>query len=170
MQAFSPSVRIRITALAAVVVSTGMVPASAADWRPFANARFGFAVDVPAAYRVGPPPANGDGRQFTSPDGVVVVRAYGAYLSAPGAYAADAEQTIQSERGDGLAVTYSAIGRDRYTISGTLGDRIVYLHAVPTCGRDGVATVRIDYPARVRSRLDAIVARVAASLRGSGRC
>ena len=67
-------------------------------------------------------------------------------------------------------MTYRAVGRDRYTVSGIVGTRIVYLHAVQTCGRDAVATMRIDYPASLKASLDPLVAHLAASLRGSGRC
>jgi hypothetical protein len=43
--------------------------ALADDWRSYHNDRFGTTADVPAAWKMQPPPENDDGRIFVSPDG-----------------------------------------------------------------------------------------------------
>jgi hypothetical protein len=44
-------------------------PADAEGWRIYNNERFGTTAEVPADWRAGRPPENGDGLVFTSPDG-----------------------------------------------------------------------------------------------------
>ena len=66
----------------AVALAIGLAiaaPASAGEWRTYTNERFGTTADVPAGWRENPPPANGDGLSFTSPDGAATVAVYGGF-------------------------------------------------------------------------------------------
>jgi len=62
-----------ISVTRALTLTGGMIifasSAWAESWRSYHNARFGTTADVPAGWRMEPPPANNGGRIFTSPDG-----------------------------------------------------------------------------------------------------
>ncbi len=143
---------------------------AAAGWQPYANARFGFSLEVPQDFRPAAPPANGDGRTFKSADGRSTILGYGHFLAAAGDLAGDAGDVAAAETGDGLSVSYQKRTSGQYTISGVVGDRIVYIHAVLTCGGDAAAILRADYPVAQKARFGALVAHMAASLHGSSRC
>lgn len=158
----------RRAAIAAILLAAG--PAAADGWRPYANARFGYTVEVPASFKAGPVPENGDGSVFTSADYNEIVTVYGHLLTTDGDVAADAREAATSEQGDGFTLTYRAVTAGGYTLSGVSGSHIVYLHAIPTCGGIASATVRITYRSVDKARLDALVAHIARSLRGSAAC
>ncbi len=48
-------------------------------WTVYTNGRFGFRIFHPEDWTPGPPPTNGDGRYFTSPDGKSEIRAWGGF-------------------------------------------------------------------------------------------
>src|SRR3954453_12622693 len=53
-------------------------PARAAPgWPVYANPRYGTTLEVPADWRPGREPDNGDGLVFTSPDGAASIRVWG---------------------------------------------------------------------------------------------
>ena len=56
------------------------LPALAAGWGSYENARFGYVIDVPPDFEWGEEAANGDGRVFTSGDGTQTVTAYGGNI------------------------------------------------------------------------------------------
>lgn len=101
-----------------------------------------------------PPPANGDGRAFTSPDGRAKISVYGSYLAPMG-----------SDPGGGV-VTYKKQGRGFLVVSGIRGNVIFYQKATPSCSSTIWNNVWIEYPASEKEKYDNLVTRVSNSLRG----
>ena len=60
--------RFSISAAVPLVFSF-MFDAKADVWRTYVNSKFGTTAELPLRWRMEPPPVNGDGRAFTSPDG-----------------------------------------------------------------------------------------------------
>ena len=130
----------------------------------YVNDRFGVSVDVPADWRAEPPPENDDGRTFDSPDGAARILVYGGFQLGRSATQAMDEKARPRE---GERVTYLKRGARSVTVSGFAGSTIFYRRSLLTCGDQVWNTVEITYPASERRGYDRLVARLAASLRGS---
>jgi hypothetical protein len=96
-------------------------PVTADDWRAYANPRFGAAAEVPANWRPGFQPENGDGLQFTSPDGRASITVSGGWNQA--------RSMVETVETYGVAdvgeiVTYRHQDNRSFVVSGTKGDRI----------------------------------------------
>src|SRR5687768_14502973 len=110
----------RLLALLLLIVG---LPAAAETYRVYANERFGQTADVPASWRADPPPANGDGLIFRSPDGNAALTVSGSLNIADSVKEAMRDQGTPN---DGENVTYRKTGKRDVTISGTKGDNIFY--------------------------------------------
>ncbi len=150
-------------ALAAIALIACAAAATAApQYRTYANARFGTAADVPADWKADPPPENGDGLRFWSPDqhaSITVAGSLNIYDSV--------EEAMKSyeKPGDGETVTYRHREARTLVVSGTRGDTIFYNKHVLSCADQIWNSVYIEYPAVEKEAYDAIVTHVAKSLR-----
>ncbi|MDT3685887.1 MAG: hypothetical protein RO009_12705 [Pseudorhodoplanes sp.] len=146
-------------ALALILATSAL----AQDWRVYSNPRFGTRAEVPRDWSMGPAPENDDGRVFTSPDGSATITIYGSLHVLD---SIDEAMKIYETPKDGETITYRQRRKRTITVSGTRGERIFYRRAILTC-RDQVWNgVAIDYPAARKQEFDALVTRVAKSLRG----
>ncbi|WP_119391856.1 hypothetical protein [Taklimakanibacter lacteus] len=140
--------------------------ALAAGWQPYVNERFGAAADVPADYRAGDPPANGDGLTFASPDGAATIAIWGALATVTDESLADyAKRLVSYDKDDGWDVSYLAGKSDWFAFSGSKADRIFYEKVIKACNGEIANHVRLEYPAARKKEFDLIVAHVAQSLR-----
>ena len=163
---FRPVVPLGLLLASMVAAST----APAADWTPFHNDRFGFSVDVPAGFTSAPPPENGDGGTFTSPDGRATILAYGHLFVDVEGLAQDEHDQERMSAHDGLDVTYRQVSSRATTFSGLRGDIVIYQHAIATCKGTASAIIHAEYPMSDKARLDLIVAHMVRTLRGSNAC
>jgi serine/threonine-protein kinase len=118
----------------------------------YANPRYGFTALWPSSFRAQPPPEDGDGQEWTSPDGQVLLSAYGTNNVldySPG----------QDEAADArlLSVVYANISGDIVTVSGykNNGRTIVYQRDV--VGPGSIDTLYWSYPANQKAQWDAAV-------------
>jgi serine/threonine-protein kinase len=149
--------------LIALLLLCASLPAAAETYRSYANERFGATADVPASWRAGPPPENGDGLIFRSPDGSAALTVSGSLNIAD---SVDEAMRDQAAPNDGEAVTYRKSGKRHVTVSGTKGDRIFYRKSILVCGDQIWNSIHLEYPARDKKTYDALVTHVAKSLRG----
>lgn len=152
-----------VGALAVLAALAGS--ASAGAWRTYVNERFGTTAEVPADWRAGEPPANGDGLAFTSPDGsatIIVSGGFNVWDSLDEAYAA------YGAPGDGETITYHRRADGWLVVSGTVGDLIFYRKSVLSCRDQIWNDLSIEYPAEDKAAYDGLVAHAARSLHGSG--
>lgn len=139
--------------------------ALAANWQPYVNDRFGASIDVPADYKAGKPPANGDGLTFTSPEGDATIAVWGALARVMDESFADyAKRLVSYDKNDGWEVSYSAGKDDWYAFSGSKADRIFYEKLIKACNGDIANHVRLEYPAARKLEFDPIVKHVGKSL------
>jgi hypothetical protein len=142
---------------------TGLVTQGHAEsWRVYSNDRFGTTADVPADWRAGSPPENNDGIRFTSPDGQASIAVYGGLHIWD---SVDEKAAILEEPNEGETITYKRREPRAIVVSGTRGDRIFYLKSILSCRASVWNSVRIEYPASRKQAFDALVVRVAGSLR-----
>lgn len=153
-----------MTRLLALLLLCASISTTAAEtYRAYANERFGQTADVPASWRADPPPANGDGLIFRSPDGTAALTVSGGLNIADSV--ADAMRD-QGAPNDGEAVTYRKTGKRDVTLSGTKGDKIFYRKSILVCRDQIWNSIHLEYPARDKKSYDALVTHVARSLRG----
>jgi hypothetical protein len=151
--------RLLLTALALTIATSAL----AQDWRGYTNPRFGTRAEVPRDWKMGDAPENDDGRVFTAPDGRASITVYGSLhvFDSIG----EAMDILEAPK-DGETVTYRQRTARAITVSGTKGERIFYRKALLSC-RDRIWNgVSIEYPAADKQNFDALVTRVAKSLRG----
>lgn len=147
-------------ALASIAINIA-ASAGAETWRSYHNTRFGTTAEVPAIWKMGPPPENNDGRAFSSPDGRATIIISGIFHVLPH----EEEVAIHLKPGEGETITYTKQGSNWIVVSGIRGDMIFYRKSILSC-RDTIWNdVSIEYPAAEKGKYDPLVARVAASLR-----
>jgi hypothetical protein len=154
----------RHTGLGAIaLLAFAAVAAAAPQYRSYANPRFGTTADVPADWKSDPPPANGDGLRFNSPDkraSITVSGSLNIYDTVE-----DAMKSYE-EPGDGEKITYRHREPRALVISGTRGgDTIFYAKHILSCGDQIWNNVYLEYPAAEKAAYDALVTHVAGSLR-----
>jgi hypothetical protein len=155
---------IRLLALA-LLAAVFVASARAETFRTYANDRFGATAEYPSDWRSDPPPENGDGLVFRSPDGQATITISGILNIAdtPDEAMRDEEKADASQ-----TVTFRQHGRRSVVVSGTQGDKIFYRKSILVC-RDQIWNhVHLEYPAARKTEYDALVAKVAGSLRFSG--
>ena len=155
-----------VAALALVVMLALPATAQSTSWQTYVNERFGTIADVPADWRAGEPPDNGDGLTFTSPDGQAWVAVFGSLnLFDTVGETMDMLDTPQ----EGEVITYRHREQRMIVVSGTKGDLIFYEKSILSCRDQIWSGIRLEYPVVRKQSFDAIVTHVARSLRGPGR-
>ena len=149
-----------------LLVFASLASARAETYRIYSNPRFGATADVPSGWRSEPPPANGDGLIFDSPDG-------GASITVSGRLNIEdtAQQAMQQalQPNDGETITYLQSGKDWVVVSGINGAKIFYRKSMLVCRNQIWNDVDLEYPAAQKVAYDALVNHVAGSLRFSGK-
>ena len=152
--------------IALFIISALASAAVAANWQSYVNERFGAAADVPADYKAGEAPVNGDGLSFTSTEGDAQILIWGAFATVNEESFADyAKRLVSYDRDVGWNVSYSAGKDDWFAFSGSKADRIFYEKIIQACNGEIANHVRLEYPAARKADFDSIVAHVAKSLR-----
>lgn len=152
----------------AVAAAALALPASAADWGRYQNARHGYAVDVPPGF-VDQGQFSGDaGRRFETEGGRQRLTFWG---SPPDGRFADAVKArVSSEEESGWTMTYQTVSMLSASWSGVRGDGVVYSRAAVLCGGTRWAGFTLEYDAADLAAMDAVVERLVKSLKPSAPC
>jgi hypothetical protein len=152
-----------IIVLATLAATAARAQDFGADWRTYANARFGVSVDYPDVFSVrDPESANGDGQVFRTPDGETKLAVYGSY----NVNQQSASELLQAYRTNGVNYTYSTAARDWFVLSGKKAGTIGYMRC--NLGpADIVGCFDIEYPAQEAAKWAPVVERLSRSLRVS---
>jgi hypothetical protein len=138
-----------------------------ANYETYSNARFEYALTYPADIFTPQEEAqNGDGRAFLTKDGTAKVLVWGQYnalfKTLKTAYNTDLKSHPKG-------VSYKALLKDGYVISGTSGGKIFYqetlLNGKDDDGGAVFATFLIEYDATDKAKFDPIVRKMAASFK-----
>lgn len=136
--------------------------AQTGTWTSYHNDRFGVTADVPPGWTAGPPPENDDGLVFTSPDGTATLIISGILNVEDSLDAAFQAYEVPDP---GEVITYKHRAGNTITVSGTKGTRIFYGKHLLSCHNQIWNSIYFEYPAAAKGSFDAIVARVAKSLK-----
>ena len=159
--------RIRSVSLGvALLLSLAVVAAEAeSSFQTYRNARFGYSVEVPSDFRRGEAPVNNDGRVFYDrlSEGILsVFGMYNALEASPESYAAEREADWKGLNGN---VTYRAMRKGWFVLSGTVDGEIFYERVLFSDDRETIATLLVRYPESEKERFGAFVTRASRSLR-----
>ncbi|WP_246103394.1 hypothetical protein [Rhizobium straminoryzae] len=142
--------------------------ATAADWKMYANGRFGYSVDLPADFKTILVPENGDGIGLESADGQAKLSIWGNNFS-EGGFSQESDLRRRFEIDDGWKFTYEKRGASWASYSGTKGDRIIYMRQIALC--DGaMGNFTLEYPARQQRRYGPVIDTMVKTLKAPKHC
>jgi hypothetical protein len=143
-------------------------PAQAFDWGHYANARFGFSIDIPPEFSQIAEADNGDGGTSMGPDKLSQLAVWGSNL-VEGTLADDFASRLEAAKADGWEISYSRETPRWASWSGSQQGRIFYARAIVLCD-DQIAYFLFEYP---RARLESyrpFVERLVKSLKNARSC
>jgi hypothetical protein len=144
-----------LIALAALLAIAGAALAAAGSSH-YVNARYGYAVDIPAGFGPVREADNSDGGVAKSLDGQSVLRLWGANLLLD-PLSTDVKGRIDSAGQEGWQITYHKVNNHWASWSGTREGRIFYARAVILCHDDQAGFFQLEYPADKRDEFDPVV-------------
>lgn len=143
---------LRIIALAALLLAT---PAMAQYWGHYANARFGYAIDVPPDFEGQGESDNGDGEQFyrlMADQGLTV---WGGHLLEP--FEGEVRQRQSWAEADNWSITYQTATPHWAVFSGQRDHRIFYQRMILLCDGNSYAAYRVEYNIGHLADMNAII-------------
>jgi triacylglycerol lipase len=118
----------------------------------YTNPRFGFTTIWPSAFTAQPPPENGDGQAWASPDGLVKLSAFGANNVLN-----QSPQQDESSDSQGLSVAYRDVTQNIVTVSGYKDGGRVIVYQRDVVGPGSIDTLYWSYPASQKAQWDSTV-------------
>jgi serine/threonine-protein kinase len=140
--------------------SPGSQGSATPGYSEYANPRYGFTTLWPSSFKAQPPPEDGDGQAWTSPDGQVLLAAYGTNNVLD--YSPKQDEAADARL---LSVVYANISGDIVTVSGykNSGRTIVYQRDV--VGPGSIDTLYWSYPANQKAQWNVAVTLTALTFR-----
>lgn len=123
------------------------LPAIASDYENYCNSRYGFCVDYPSGFGMGPAPVNNDGRNFYDGEGFQMT-ASGINNILDGTVTSE----MKEREKDFDIITYSKRKGDWYTLSGYHGEDILYIKS--WVGTGSINTLYLVYPTDMKEDYD----------------
>jgi transcription-repair coupling factor (superfamily II helicase) len=128
-------------------------PSGGFKYKSYENGRFGFTVQYPDAFTVGPQPTNDDGLQFDNGECEIV--AYGSFVLDNETIQTDYQQTIIDAK---ASIAYQKLGSNWFVISYKGVNNIVYEKSII---QDGVSYVlKITYPSSQQAKYGPMVTHI----------
>ena len=145
-----------------------LLPAAAfaQDWEPYANPRFGFAVEIPPGFTLVQEAGNGDGRTYANGEAKLLVWAH--YLTT-GPFEEEVASRRKTYRQEGWDLSYDRQTAGWASLSGTLVDSVLYHRMIALCD-DAVASFVLEYPQSMKADMSPFVGRLVKSLRPAEGC
>lgn len=138
-----------------------------ADWSRFANARFGYIIDVPPDYFGEGEAPNGDGQVFHSANGTQLLRVYGGHTIEQ-SFEASVNAAMNYARDAGWSLSYERVTPSWASYSGLRNGMVLYARAITLCGGGQFASFELEYPERDLQEMHAVVDRLVAALQPTG--
>jgi hypothetical protein len=150
------------------VVCVFATSASAADFKPYENGRFGYVIDLPSDFKTVLTPDNGDGIGLESADGTAKLSVWGNYLT-EGGFRQESDLRKKFETEDGWKFSDEKRGASWASLSGTKGDQIIYMRQIALCD-DAMGNFTLEYPAAQQKRCGPLVDRMVKTLKAPKHC
>lgn len=140
----------------------------AADWGSYANARFGYRIDIPPEFSAIQEADNGDGGMSQSQDKLSQLAVWGSNL-VTGSLSEEFAARIDAAKADGWTVSYRRETANWASWSGSQQGRIFYARGVKLCD-DQAAFFLIEYPKARKVSFDPLIVRMVRSLKRARGC
>lgn len=134
----------RTVAALVLLATLGSLPALAQYWSHYANARFGYELDIPPGFEGQGESDNGDGQVFLLPNGLQELRVWGGW--ALDGVEAEATGRIAADMDAGWAITSQAQSPDWAVWAGARDGRGAVSRMIALCEADGYAIFRMEFP------------------------
>ncbi len=142
-----------VSAWLAIVLSS---VSFAGEYATYYNGRFGFSVSYPSVLEMGTAPENDDGRRFYDGQGFVLT-VYGSHNIA----GLNVKGAAEAAREYFDTVTYEAVRKRWFVLSGFRGDSIVYWKQ--WVGADFLNSLLMEYPREKKKEYDSMVGKISGS-------
>ncbi|EYR83077.1 hypothetical protein [Shinella sp. DD12] len=140
--------------------------AFAQGWEPYANARFGFAVDVPPGFTLVQEADNGDGRTYANGEAKLSVWANHLVI---GSFADEVASRRMAYLREGWDLSYERQAAGWASLSGTLVDSILYHRIIALCD-EAAASFVLEYPQSMKAEMSPLIGKPVKSLRPAEGC
>ena len=150
---------------AAVPSAASAAPVAIAGLAGYCNDRFQFCVKYPTRLRADPPPINGDGQSWSSPDGAVQMSASGTYLG---------DQTLDTLWKDSTApdkdktFTLKTRSAASFIVSYSTASDAKIHYEKTIVSRDALIELSVEYPAARHAEIEPLLNALQKSLGFSG--
>ncbi len=134
----------RAVAALVLLAALGPLPALAQYWSHYANARFGYELDIPPDFEGQGESDNGDGQVFLLPNGRQELRVWGGW--ALDGVEAEATGRIAADMDAGWAITSQAQSPDWAVWAGTRNGQGFVTRLIALCGSESYAVFRLEFP------------------------
>jgi serine/threonine-protein kinase len=125
-------------------------------YNEYANPRYGFTALWPSSFRAQPPPEDGEGQEWTSPDGQILLSAYGTNNILN--YSPEQDEAADARL---MSVAYVNISGDIVTVSGYTNNGRTIVYQRDVVGPGSIDTIYWSYPTNQKSQMDAAVTQTA---------
>jgi hypothetical protein len=151
--------RLCIIALLLTHLTSYLSLAEQKDFDSYCNGRFGFCVDYPKHFTIGPEPVNRDGRRFYDPKGFLVIAA--GHFNA-------LDNTLEQEMQDAILDSFDMVneqttGANWFILSGHRGSNNIYVKTF--VDKNVISTLHIRYPRQYASEYKETILMISSSFR-----
>lgn len=136
-------------------------------WGYYANARYGYELDVPPGFEGQGESQNGDGQIFLLDGRVGKLATWGGYFAAEPDFESEANARFASDTEAGWGVMAQSATPSWATWSATKPGRVLHQHMIQLCDGSGYAAIRLEYAQVDRPKLDDLVQPLIVSLKSA---
>ena len=127
-------------------------------YKSYCNTRFGFCVDYPATFGMGPAPTNNDGREFSDQDGFFMI-ASGMHNALDNSLI----EEMKSQEEDFDKITYRVKKKNWFVLSGYKDNDILYLKTY--IGKEYIYHLYIRYPTELKTEYNTLLSTISRSFK-----
>lgn len=141
--------------LALVLVLFAAAPAAAQFWTQYANARFGYSLDIPPGYEAQGESDNGDGQVFFDPATTQTLTVWGGFVLDD--FEAEVRSIISSEEDNAWNITGETVTPSWAEFTALKGMRVLHQRLIAGCDGAAYAAFRLDYLVTDTSKIAEII-------------
>jgi hypothetical protein len=141
--------------LALALVLFAAAPAAAQFWTQYANARFGYSLDIPPGYEAQGESDNGDGQVFFDPATTQTLTVWGGFVLDD--FEAEVRSIISSEEDDAWNITGETVTPSWAEFTALKGMRVLHQRLIAGCDGAAYAAFRLDYLVTDTSKIAEII-------------
>ena len=141
--------------LALALVLFAAAPAAAQFWTQYANARFGYSLDIPPGYEAQGESDNGDGQVFFDPATTQTLTVWGGFVLDD--FEAEVRSIISSEEDNAWNIIGETVTPSWAEFTALKGMRVLHQRLIAGCDGAAYAAFRLDYLVTDTSKIAEII-------------